>query len=413
MEFNMATPGKGTTQDSAEEYHSQIAVLMSPVIVTMGIMMLVGFFGNILVIYIYAVRLKRSTTRLFITALAVADTVVCIVCIPVEIVVVRYLYSFDIPWLCRVFRTIVLACVTTSISVLISIAVDRYKRVCTPFKSQISVKRAKIAVGIGCIVAITLASPSMVILGRKTVNRTVVGYACATDDSMVKTPFPGLFNGMQLLIAVISISTLTTLYALILKRVRAQKRYREGMTPKVSPRKACSTQSGEATSVTDTVITSTRDSTLVSAQDNIATSDDTATSSRDNTVTSAHEGSLSCDDTITSNDDTTTSPINTNGKKVAKINSGLKNGTHKTTLMMFIITAVFILSFVPHLALMATRAVQKHTYAHLEGAPLALYNLFLRTYFINSVSNPIIYGFMSDKFRSQAKIVFRRMCCKK
>ncbi|XP_046546333.1 orexin receptor type 2-like [Haliotis rubra] len=379
----MATPGKGTTQDSAEEYHSQIAVLMSPVIVTMGIMMLVGFFGNILVIYIYAVRLKRSTTHLFITALAVADTVVCIVCIPVEIVVVRYMYSFDIPWLCRVFQTIVLACVTTSISVLISIAVDRYKRVCTPFKSQISVKRAKIAVGIGCIVAITLASPSMVILGRKTVNRTVIGYACATDDSMVKTPFPALFNGMQLLIAVISISTLTTLYALILKRVRAQKRYREGMTPNGIPRKACSTQSGEASSVTNTVITSTRDSTLTSAQGNQATSDDTATSSHDNT------------------------------KKDCESISGLRNGTHKTTFMMFIITAVFILSFVPHLALMATWAVQKHTYDHLEGAPLALYNLFLRTYFINSVSNPIIYGFMSDKFRSQAKIVFRRMCCKK
>ncbi|XP_046546338.1 neuropeptide S receptor-like isoform X2 [Haliotis rubra] len=404
----MATHGKGTTQDSAEEYHSQIAVLMSPVIVTMGIMMLVGFFGNVLVIYIYAVRLKRSTTHLFITALAVADTVVCIVCIPVEIVVVRYLYSFDIPWLCRVFRTIVLACMITSISVLISIAVDRYKRVCTPFKSQISVKRAKIAVGIGCIVSITLASPSMVILGRKTVNRTVVGYACATDDSMVKTPFPALFNGMQLLIAVISISTVTTLYALILKRVRAQKRYREGMNPNGIPRKACSTQSGEASSLMDRVITSTRDSTLTSAQDNITTSDDMATSSRDNTVTLAHEGSPSCDDTITSNDDTTTSPINKNGKK-----AGLRNGTHKTTLMMFIITAVFILSFVPHLALMTTRAVQKHTYDHLEGAPLTLYNLFLRTYFINSVSNPIIYGFMSDKFRSQAKIVFRQMCCKK
>ncbi|XP_067667464.1 uncharacterized protein [Haliotis asinina] len=411
--FTMRTQGKGTIQDSTEEYHSQIAVLMSPAIAVMGMMMLVGFFGNILVIYIYAVRLKRSTTHLFITALAVADTVVCIVCIPVEIVVVRYLYSFDIPWLCRVLRTIVLACVITSTSVLISIAVHRYKRVCTPFKSQISLKRAKIAVGVGCLVAITLASPSMVILGRKTVNRTVIGYACATDDSMVKTPFPGLFNGMQLLIAVISISTITTLYALILKRIRAQKRYREGMNPNSIPRKTCSTQSDEASSVTDTVITSTRESTLTSAQSDITTSDDMATSSRDNAVTSTPQELPSGDDTITWTDDTTTSPMNKNRRKVAKVDNGLKNGTHKTTFMMFIITAVFILSFVPHLALMATRAVQKHTYDHLEGVPLALYNLFLRTYFINSVSNPIIYGFMSDKFRSQAKLVFRRMCCKK
>ncbi len=72
----MATPVQGTTQDSAEEYHYQIAVLMSPVIVIMAILMLVGFFGNILVIHVYAFRLKRSTTNLFITALAVADTVV-------------------------------------------------------------------------------------------------------------------------------------------------------------------------------------------------------------------------------------------------------------------------------------------------------------------------------------------------
>ncbi|XP_071097800.1 neuropeptide S receptor-like [Haliotis cracherodii] len=408
------TPGKFTTMDKAEEYHTGIAVLMSPVIIILGIMMLVGFFGNILVIYIYAVRLKRSTTHLFIIALAVADTVVCTVCIPVEIVVIRYLYSFDVPWLCRVFRTIVLACVTSSISVLVSIAVDRYKRVCTPFKSQISLKTAKIAVGIGCVIALILASPSMVILGRKTVNRTVVGYACSTDDSMVTTPFPGLFNGMQLLIVVLSVSTVTSLYALILKRVRAQKRYRERMSPKHVDSKVCSTHSSDAPYETDTSITSTQDNTLQSPKGNIPTSENTVTSSRDITVTLSQSKLPSGDDTITSNNETSTPQISTNAiEQDAKVNSALKKGAHKTTFMMFIITAVFILSFIPHLALMATRAVQKHTYDHLEGAPLALYNIFFRTFFINSVSNPIIYGFMSDKFRSQAKIVFKRMCFKK
>ncbi|XP_046376585.2 neuropeptide S receptor-like [Haliotis rufescens] len=406
------TPGKDTTLDKAEEYHTEIAVLMSPVIIILGILMLVGLFGNILVIYIYAVRMKRSTTHLFIIALAVADTVVCTVCIPVEIVVVRYLYSFDVPWLCRAFRTIVLTCVLSSISVLVCIAVDRYKRVCTPFKSQISLKTAKIAVGIGCIIALILASPSMVILGTRTVNRTVVGYACTTDDSMVMTPFPGLFNGMQLLIAVLSISTVTSLYALILKRIRAQKRYREGMSPKHFDGKVCPTDSNDAPNVTDTSITSTQDTAVQSPQGNMPTSEDTVTSSRDITVTLSQSGVPSGVDTITSNDKTT-SPINKNPRQEAKVNSALKKGTHKTTFMMFIITAVFILSFVPHLALMATRAVQKHTYDHLEGAPLALYSLFLRTIYINSVSNPIIYGFMSDTFRSQAKIVFKRMCFKK
>ncbi|XP_046376519.1 neuropeptide S receptor-like [Haliotis rufescens] len=407
------TSGKDTTLDKAEEYHTEIAVLMSPVIIILGILMLVGFFGNILVIYIYAVRLKRSTTHLFIIALAVADTVVCSVCIPVEIVVIRYLYSFDVPWLCRVFRTIVLVCVISSISVLVSIAVDRYKRVCTPFKSQISLKTAKIAVGIGCVIALILASPSMVILGTKTVNRTVVGYACATDDSMIKTPFPALFNGMQLLLAVLTISTVTSLYALILKRVRAQKRYREGMSPKHVDSKVCSTHSSDAPYETDTSITSTQDNAVQSPQGNIPTSEDTVTSSRDITVTLS-QSELPSDDDTTSSNDKTTSPINKNPRQQdAKVNSALKKGTHKTTFMMFIITAVFILSFIPHLALMATRAVQKHTYDHLDGAPLALYNLFLRTYFINSVSNPIIYGFMSDTFRSQAKIVFKRMCFKK
>ncbi|XP_046546330.1 galanin receptor type 1-like [Haliotis rubra] len=263
----MATHGKGTTQDSAEEYHSQIAV---------------GFFGNILVIYIHAVRLKRSTTHLFITALAVADTVVCIVCIPVEIVVVRYLYSFDIPWLCRVFRTIVLACVTTSISVLISIAVDRYKKGMHSFQVSDFCQKGE--------------------------NCSWYWLYCCYNSCVTLDGHFRQEDGQQNCC-----------------RLRMQHKW----------------------------------------------------------------------------------------KKDCESISGLRNGTHKTTFMMFIITAVFILSFVPHLALMATRAVQKHTYDHLEGAPLALYNLFLRTYFINSVSNPIIYGFMSDKFRSQAKIVFRRMCCKK
>ncbi|KAH9523306.1 hypothetical protein Btru_066347 [Bulinus truncatus] len=76
----------------------------------------------------------------------------------------------------------------------------------------------------------------------------------------------------------------------------------------------------------------------------------------------------------------------------------LKN---KTTIIAFVVTLVFILSFLPHFIVQVTKFSKLIVDYRLHGAGLVAYNLCLRSYFINSVSNPFIYGALNTKFSSE------------
>ena len=81
----------------------------------------------------------------------------------------------------------------------------------------------------------------------------------------------------------------------------------------------------------------------------------------------------------------------------------------KTTLMLFVITVVYILSFLPHLVLMATKAQDKNSLSGTGGATELVHNILIRSYFINSVANPIVYGLCCQKFRTE---IVKLLTCK-
>ncbi|KAJ8322039.1 hypothetical protein KUTeg_000510 [Tegillarca granosa] len=65
----------------------------------------------------------------------------------------------------------------------------------------------------------------------------------------------------------------------------------------------------------------------------------------------------------------------------------------RITLMLFIITLVFVLSFIPHLTLKILAFVRKDFLTSLSYTQLFLYHTFVWSFFINNMANPIIYGF--------------------
>ncbi|CAL1542913.1 unnamed protein product [Lymnaea stagnalis] len=80
----------------------------------------------------------------------------------------------------------------------------------------------------------------------------------------------------------------------------------------------------------------------------------------------------------------------------------------KTTAIAFWITLVFILSFLPYLSLTVLKLLIQGFDYSLDGAALVFFNIALRSYFMNSVSNPIIYGVMNVKFRGEVKRLITR-----
>ena len=87
--------------------------------------------------------------------------------------------------------------------------------------------------------------------------------------------------------------------------------------------------------------------------------------------------------------------------KADKCANGPSLRTRQVTMMLFIITVVFLLSFLPHLILMIYNSMKPDFMDDPSAVGVVFYNLCLRSFVINNMANPIIYGFCDKKFRSE------------
>ncbi|XP_012941405.1 uncharacterized protein LOC101850828 [Aplysia californica] len=82
-------------------------------------------------------------------------------------------------------------------------------------------------------------------------------------------------------------------------------------------------------------------------------------------------------------------------------------GALRTTLMFSLITLIYVTSFLPHLALMILKFANPELVSESSDAWELAQNLLIRSYFLNSVSNPIIYSFCSQNFFRECKNALR------
>lgn len=84
----------------------------------------------------------------------------------------------------------------------------------------------------------------------------------------------------------------------------------------------------------------------------------------------------------------------------------------KTTTVLFAVTLAYILSFLPYLTVMVMRSIIKDLEENLSPVGELAYKLCVKSFFINNAINPIIYSFLNQAFRQDAKQMFSRMCGK-
>lgn len=82
----------------------------------------------------------------------------------------------------------------------------------------------------------------------------------------------------------------------------------------------------------------------------------------------------------------------------------------RNTLIMRMVTIAFVVSFLPYLVIVTLRYSNPDIPNKLSKVEQILYHVFLRTYFINSMINPFIYGFMNTEFRAKLKELFCAFC---
>ena len=98
--------------------------------------------------------------------------------------------------------------------------------------------------------------------------------------------------------------------------------------------------------------------------------------------------------------------IRRNKTKSAKFAKLRDTSLITVTKMLFYITLVYFISFIPHLVLMITLMLNKPFLSSLDQVEATVFYIGLRSFLINSVANPFIYNFMDTKFRKECKKLF-------
>ncbi|XP_067667441.1 uncharacterized protein [Haliotis asinina] len=386
-------------------YDNRYALQALPANLFLAVLMLVGLVGNSLVCYVYLVKYKESATRCFIVALATFDMITVTVCIPSEIADIRHNYTFGLYKLCKILRLLVTFSAIASATILVAIAVDRYRKICRPLEKQMTPLFAKIIVIVCSLITVMVSLPNAVVYGPRAVatdDGYINGSDCSTSDDYIRTPLPLIYNGVLFFIFFSSALTLSALYGVIWRQVIRQRKrmtavYETGQNVEMDTRR----EMVPNTSSSDVQCPSvTRESNLSSCDrsDSIipaTTSERITDSCPDGNASSASRSARH--------------PTRSRRHRFPTGTSSQRQRSHKTLMMLFLITLVYVLSYLPHLSLMATRAVNKHVFDELPGAGIAATNLFLRSYFINSVSNPIIYSVCNQRFRLEVTRLFGRL----
>ena len=161
------------------------------------------------------------------TSLAATDFVSCLFVFPCEIVGHRMWFSYPktAMWFCK-FKTGVFAVAVMTTSMILSlISVDRFRKVCRPFGTQISVQNAFTLCIASVIVAMMITSPIPILFGIQNENITYQGKiieitSCEKDDAYKDTLLMPVYLIVlyYLPIAAFMITT-TLLYILILRKI--------------------------------------------------------------------------------------------------------------------------------------------------------------------------------------------------
>lgn len=302
--------------------------------------------------------------RIFLLFLAEIDFFNCIVTMPTEIYVMLNYYYFRSAFACSMSRFFTYTYNNSTSVIFVIIAVDRYIRICHPHKASISVAGSRTACFVSLCVAGAVSWPALFLYGNKYVwlenknsyNDSIAGVICEVKNKMDKTPYPLMYFIYLWCGFTLSLCILTILYICIARVIVKRKRKK-------------------------------RQHVNVAENCNL----------HENVGAGPMKMSVGLQQNCTE----------TNSFS-ASMRQRLSRGPG-STLMLFCITAVFLLSFLPFLIIMTLR---QHTgpsfYPSLSPWSQVIVNLMSRSYLVNSCANPLVYGLCNSQFRQEVCKLFRR-----
>ncbi|XP_060581295.1 cholecystokinin receptor type A-like [Ruditapes philippinarum] len=357
--------------------------ILTPSFILVCVLIALGVPGNAIALLVYITKMKRSTASYFIITLAFSDLINCLISLPVELYLITNFWTFDIPWLCKLSRFLTAAMNNTSSFVLAAIAVERFRSICLPLKPRISSTCCKcICVSLmfcACLTAVPM------IFGYGTFTYTLVAYnvtveakTCLVDDEVLNTSYPNILLMIFFVGHIIIFIILAVLYTCIAKKLISGTKFSQ---PETTSKNVLLQRQNSAYSITSFTKESRTSVRLLSME--------------------SEHSSYGKHKLIRS----------TSSQSNIEFNLSRKHGGHhvrtkRLTCMLFLVTSVFEISFIPYLVIVCIRNQHPDLYQSLSFPNKMAYQFFLRSYLINCAMNPVIYCFYNQNFRHGVKRLF-------
>ncbi|XP_046641961.1 orexin/Hypocretin receptor type 1-like isoform X1 [Daphnia pulicaria] len=157
--------------ETDDDYIDRIEAYMFPSVyewILIGLhcmVFIVGLVGNFLVcLAVYRNHTMRTVTNMFIVNLAIADFLVIFLCLPPTV-----LWDITETWfmgstLCKIIPYFQTVSVSVSVLTLTFISVDRWYAICHPLKFRSTIGRAKTAIAAIWIISLLIDIPELVVL---------------------------------------------------------------------------------------------------------------------------------------------------------------------------------------------------------------------------------------------------------
>lgn len=347
--------------------------LMIPALIYIIFLMICGFIGNLMVCFYYGFKTKITTNSIFICVLAIYDLIVCAIAMPTEIADIVFFYTFQSNVACKILRFVNYLSSLGSIFTLITISVDRYRRICKRSGRQMSIGVAKLSCLLTVVAAVLLAWPSLLIYGSIKVNIpndygvALKGSDCTSTKASNYRPYVWAFNITHFGLFIICSTVLTTMYCIIGRVIFLHKKR--------------------------------------------------MTAHKSDTLSPATSSNPSTEETSLDNSGKVTKEPRKSTKKSMKTKKPPKHKEDeniKLTIVMITITVLFVISFLPYLSLTVWRIVKgKHEAEFLSDAGLVAFKIGSRSFLLNSAVNPWVYGVFNSQFRAYFCGCLCRICRQK
>ena len=419
------------SNENLDRLHRDKLTELAPIIAILVLLMIIGLIGNVSIFVFYWRQTRRSSTTFFIVILAVTDFLVCCV-VGLEITDIINTYVFENDAACKLYIFCNHTAAIASGFVLVTIAIDRHRKLCYSLKTQLTLKQAKIVSIISFTVALVASTPVFIMYETTQVNITntynisfpVQGSDCITNpeyDTFKEIIHYVYLGGFSILTIVLIV--LYTLIGRVIYRYHKKHRHLKRDIRQAIAQDQNSTSSAGRTSENvqnvqspvadqDKCLQSTispkhdtkddKDILEGATGDNISKCDNDvvyfSNSSKSATISSSVERASSSSSsnsiyTLTTDVRISDMPANqkTSGKKAVNKKYRKTVAAMKVTIMLFVITIVFIVSFVPY---QVVSSLDHGEYKVKVGFELAY-----RSFLLNSVVNPFIFGLFNADFR--------------